>query len=154
MDIEFNLMTESVDHAGPVEPLCVEPGTPLRGVLELLRERKRSSALVCREGAVIGIFSERDALRVMACGEDLATPIDRVMTPHPVTVRAGDKLGTAVQKMTTGGYRRLPIVDDGGKPVGQVTVAGIVHYLVQHFPQTIYNLPPLPHQPLQQREGP
>ena len=130
MDIEFNLMTESVDHAGPVEPL------------------------VCRDGALVGIFSERDSLRAMAHGEALSTPIDQLMTPRPVTVRAADKLGTAVQKMTTGGYRRLPIVDDAGKPVGQVTVAGIVHYLVQHFPQTIYNLPPHPHQTLQQREGP
>ena len=66
MDIEFNLMTESVDRAGPVEPVYVEPGTPLRDVLLLLRGRKRHSALICRDGILIGVFTERDALKVMA----------------------------------------------------------------------------------------
>jgi len=154
VDIELNLMTESVEHAGPVEPLCVEPGTPLRDVLVLLRERNRPTALVCRAGILAGVFTERDALRVMAQGVNLSTPIEQVMTSRPVTVHAGEKVGVAVQKMATGGYRRLPIVDDAGRPVGLVQVSGIVHYLVEHFPKTIYNLPPLPHPVMQQREGP
>ncbi len=154
MDIEFNLMTESVDHAGPIEPVYVEPGTPIRDVLLVLRERKRHSALVRREGILTGVFTERDALRVMAHGIDLNAPIEEVMTPKPVTVRSGDRLGLAVQRMATGGYRRLPIVDDAGRPVGLLNVAGIVHYLVQHFPKAIYNLPPVPHPVMQQREGP
>jgi CBS domain-containing protein len=100
------------------------------------------------------VFTERDALRVMAQNIDLATPIEQMMTPRPVTVHAGEKIGVAVQKMATGGYRRLPIVDDAGRPVGLVNVSGIVHYLVEHFPKTIYNLPPVPHPVMQQREGP
>ena len=154
MDIEFNLMTESVEQAGPVKPLVVEPATPIRDVLVLLRERKRPSVLVCRDGALVGIFTERDALRVMADGRDLSLPIEQVMTVQPVTVRAGEKVGAAVQKMATGGYRRLPIVDDAGHPTGLVQVSGIVHYLVEHFPKTIYNLPPVAHPVMQQREGP
>jgi CBS domain-containing protein len=154
VDIELNLMTESVDHAGPIEPLCVPPETPIRDVLVLLRERNRPSALVCRDDVLIGVFTERDALRVMAQNIDLATPIERMMTPRPVTVQAGEKIGAAVQKMATGGYRRLPIVDSRGRPVGLVHVSGIVHYLVEHFPKTIYNLPPVPHAVMQQREGP
>lgn len=154
MDIELNLMTESVDHAGPVEPLCVLPTTTIREVLVLLRERNRPSALVCRDNALVGVFTERDALRVMAQNIDLSTSIEQMMTPRPVTVHAREKIGNAVQKMATGGYRRLPIVDDAGKPVGLVHVSGIVHYLVEHFPKTIYNLPPVPHPVMQQREGP
>jgi CBS domain-containing protein len=154
VDIEFNLMTESVDQAGPVEPLSVEPGTPIRAVLMLLRERRNPSALICRDGVLVGVFTERDALRVMAHDIDLWTPIEQVMTPTPVTLRSGDKIGLAVQKMATGGYRRLPIVNAAGRPVGQVNVSGIVHYLVEHFPKTIYNLPPIPHPVTQQREGP
>jgi CBS domain-containing protein len=154
VDIEFNLTTESVDHAGPVEPLCVPPETPVRVVLVLLREQRRPSALVCRDGVLVGVFTERDALRVMAQNIDLATPIERMMTPRPVTVHASEKIGVAVQKMAIGGYRRLPIVDDAGRPLGLVHVSGIVHYLVEHFPKTIYNLPPVPHPVMQQREGP
>ena len=154
MDIELNLMTESVDHAGPVEPLCVQPSTSIRDVLVLLRERNRPSALVCRDGVLVGVFTERDALRAMAQNIDLSTSIEQMMTPRPITVNAREKIGHAVQKMATGGYRRLPIVDDAGRPLGLVHVSGIVHYLVQHFPKTIYNLPPVPHPVMQQREGP
>jgi hypothetical protein len=55
--------------------------------------------------------------------------------------------------MAQGGYRRLPIVDPQGRPLGMIDVAGIVHFLVEHFPGTIYNLPPTPHSTLD-REGP
>lgn len=154
MDIELNLTTESVEQAGPIQPLCVEPATPIREVLVLLREHKRQSVLVCRDGQLIGVFTERDALRVMARNIDLRTPIEKAMSPDPVTVRAGEKVGTAVARMSTGGYRRLPIVDEVGKPVGLVHVSGIVHYLVEHFPKAIYNLPPAAHTVAQEREGP
>lgn len=154
VDIELNLMTESVDHAGPVEPLCVEPRTPIHDVLLMLRERHRPSALVCRDAKLVGVFTERDALRVMAQGLDMRQPVEQVMTHQPVTVQAGEKVGAAVQKMATGGYRRLPIVNAAGTPVGLVHVSGIVHYLVEHFPKTIYNLPPVAHPVMQQRECP
>ena len=64
-----------------------------------------------------------------------------------------DNVGTAIRKMSLGGHRRLPIVDDQGRAVGLVKVSGILHYLVEHFPQTIYNLPPKPHPTTQEREG-
>jgi hypothetical protein len=47
----------------------------------------------------------------------------------------------------------LPIVDDDGKPTGVVAVHGIVHYLVDHFPETVYNLPPDPNAAPKAREG-
>jgi hypothetical protein len=34
-----------------------------------------------------------------------------------------------------------------------VAVGGIVHYLVEHFPQAIYTLPPEPGKRYMQREG-
>ena len=145
MDIELSLMTETVAQAAPVEPVCVSPQLSLRRVLEVLRRGGQSVALVCRDGALVGVFTERDALRVMAQNIDLSTSIEQMMTPRPITVHAREKIGNAVQKMATGGYRRLPIVDDAGRPVGLVHVSGIVHYLVEHFPKTIYNLPPVPH---------
>ena len=55
--------------------------------------------------------------------------------------------------MAEGGYRRLPIVDELGRPTGIVKVEGIMHYLVEHFPTVIHNLPPKPHHSYQQRKG-
>ena len=52
-------------------------------------------------------------------------------------------MGDAIRSMAEGGYRHLPMVDSH-KPTGVVAVHGIVHYLVDHFPETVYNLHPDP----------
>ncbi len=54
--------------------------------------------------------------------------------------------------MEEGGYRHLPVVVDD-KPVGILSVKRIVHYLVEHFPATVYNLPPYSQAFLPRREG-
>jgi acetoin utilization protein AcuB len=43
------------------------------------------------------------------------------MTADPQTVRPGDTLAQAEEKMRRGGFRRLPVVDDGGTLLGIVT---------------------------------
>ena len=75
------------------------------------------------------------------------------MVPDPVTLSDRDTVGQAIAKMAYGGYRRLPIVDGEGRPQGLVKTSGILHYLVEHFPSVVYNLPPTPHHTPQQREG-
>jgi CBS domain-containing protein len=70
-----------------------------------------------------------------------------------VTLSADETVADAIKKMSDGGYRHLPIVDGGGQPAGLASVAGIVHYLVDHFPNTIYNLPPDPNATQREREG-
>jgi predicted transcriptional regulator len=55
--------------------------------------------------------------------------------------------------MEEGGYRHLPVVDECSRVVGILSVKRIVHYLVEHFPNTVYNLPPDPNAVQQQREG-
>jgi hypothetical protein len=47
----------------------------------------------------------------------------------------------------------LPVVDVAGRPLGVLSVKRIVHYLVEHFPSTIYCLPPDPNVFPMEREG-
>ncbi len=150
---ELNLNTEQVSTAGMMKPVCVEPSTSVRDVLTQLKDNRRSSVLVVRENRLLGIFTERDALRLVAQNTSLDSPIESVMVADPVTLAATDTLATAIRKMSDGGYRRLPIVDQDQVPVGIITVTDIVHYLVDHFPQTVYNLPPQPGVMVQEREG-
>ena len=89
----------------------------------------------------------------MAVGLSLDTPIERCMTANPATVEPGAPIDEAVLWMEEGGYRHLPVVDDSGRPVGVLSVKRIVHYLVEHFPSTIYCLPPDPNVFPRQREG-
>jgi CBS domain-containing protein len=153
LDFRLNLETESIGQVYSADPLCVEPSAGLREVFELLRARNRGSVLICQEQKLVGIFTERDALRLMAAGDTLERTIADVMVRDPVTVRVGENVAAAIQKMSVGGYRRLPVVDDADQPIGVLNVSGILHYFVEHFPSVIYNLPPAPHHAMQEREG-
>ncbi len=154
MGVELNLNSETVEHLLDGPPLCVEPSVSVRDVLALLKQHNHGSVLVCRQAKLIGIFTERDALRYMAIRGDLAAPVQDLMTSTPITVRADDTVAEAIRRMVEGGYRRLPVVDAAGVPVGVVKVSAIVHYLVEHFPKSIYNLPPQAGVAVLEREGP
>ena len=153
MSFPRNLNQESVDAAEPVDPLLVEPDAQLADVFALLKAQNVGSVLICREGALVGIFTERDALKLIAGGANLDVPIESVMIPNPTTLEVDCSVGTAIAKMARGGYRRLPIVDGRGRPTGVVKTSGIVHYLVEHFPEEVYNLPPEPRPITHDREG-
>jgi CBS domain-containing protein len=153
MDFELNLHVEKVAAIEPAAPLAVEPGTPVRDIMELLKAQDSGSVMICRDGALVGIFTERDALKLMARGADMNVPIETVMSANPVTIRSADAVGKAIKMMSQGGYRRLPIVDDEGRPQGLLKTSHIVHYLVEHVPEAVYNLPPEPDPVMEQREG-
>jgi CBS domain-containing protein len=153
VSFQINLNTETVEHCHPAEPLCVTPTTTAAEAVRRMKEHKRGAALVCLDEVVIGIFTERDVLKMLAARASFDVPIEQVMTHDPVVLRAGDKVARAITLMAQGGYRRLPIVDDRGRATGMVRVSGILHYLAEHFPSAIYNLPPEPHHSTQEREG-
>jgi CBS domain-containing protein len=161
-------LQEKVELAHLEPSVCVQPGASVRQALGLMKQQSAGSCLICakdkagtdkagtdKAGAdkLTGIFTERDALKLLASGADLDRPIETVMSRDPATARATDTVASAIEKMSRGGYRRLPVVDAQGQPVGVIGVAGIVHFLVEHFPQTVYNLPPKPNPAMPEREG-
>lgn len=153
MSFELNLNRETVEQVSTADPLCIESGTSVRETLHQMRERRRGAVLVCQGGKLSGIFTERDALKLMVPGANLDAPIDEVMTRNPKVISDKETVGQAIAKMSRGGYRRLPIVDAEGRPKGFVKVSSILHFLVGHFPAIVYNLPPEPHHVTQTREG-
>ena len=153
MGSQLSLHTETLQQVVSADPICLDPRTPVREAFQRMKEQQRGAVLICREGRLIGIFTERDALTLMADAVDLSLPLERVMTPDPVALSEHDTVGAAITRMAQGGYRRLPIVDADGRPVGFVKVGSILHYLVDHFPATVYNLPPEPHHSTEAREG-
>ncbi|MHB8899374.1 MAG: CBS domain-containing protein [Thermoguttaceae bacterium] len=154
MDTGIRLNDESIQRAGLLSPLCLTPETPLRDALLVLRSQHRGAVLSCNDDRLVGIFTERDVVRVLVEGCDLNTPIGEQMVPEPTTIGEGDSVAVAIRQMARNGYRRLPVVDDSHRPVGLVEVEGIVHFLVQDFPEAVYNLPPVANPSTREREGP
>ncbi len=153
MSFHLSLNTEPVTAAFPNNPLLVSPDATVGDVLQLLRTHRAGSVLVCEERKLLGIFTERDALKWMASGKSVEEPIADFMSRNLVTLNEDATMGEAIRLMSEGGYRRLPILSAEGQPTGMAGARGIVHFLVDHFPQTIYTLPPKPGTVAGEREG-
>jgi CBS domain-containing protein len=66
------------------------------------------------------------------------------MTRNPESLTPDDPIAFAMQLMSVGGFRHVPLVDSDGRPVGILSVKDIVDYLVEHIPGEILNIPPEP----------
>jgi CBS domain-containing protein len=145
MELSRNLRIECVDRLTLAPPHAIESDRSVRDAVAVMRRDRFGFLLVTRNGAVTGIFTERDLLaKVLAAGLPLAVPIAEVMTANPVTVGPKDPIRVAVKRMEQGGYRHLPVVGEDGRPIGVLSAKQVVHYLVEHFPATVYNQPPDP----------
>lgn len=91
-----------------------ESATILEAV-RLMSDRHIGAVLVVEEGRLKGIFSERDALaRVMAASrEPTETTLSEVMTADPRTAIPQMSAVAALFMMRDGGFRHLPVVEDG-----------------------------------------
>jgi CBS-domain-containing membrane protein len=85
----------------------------------LLNDRHVGSIVVVDdEHKVIGIFTERDAIRLMANKCDIAESLGNVMSRHVVTVAFEGSFDEAKRLILSHNVRHLPVVDQTGKLVG------------------------------------
>src|SRR5262245_11818620 len=87
----------------------------VREAARAMRTRHVGAVLVVAGDRLEGIFTERDMVnRVVAEGLDPdGTKLAKVMTKNPDTVRPNDTALVALRRMQDGGYRHLPVVDNG-----------------------------------------
>ena len=102
--------------------LTLGPQTRVSDAARQMAGRSLSAVVVVDEDAVVGIFTERDAVfRVIAQDRDpRATRLDEVMTPQPVTLDPDKTFGHALALMHERGIRHVPVVEHG-RAVGIVT---------------------------------
>lgn len=78
-------------------------------------QRHSGSALVIDDHLNLkGIFTGRDAVRLMSSGKDPArTALEEAMTRNPVTISSDRRAIDALRAMCDGGFRHVPVVDNG-----------------------------------------
>ena len=129
-------------------------GTPLGDALHQMQQARGEALLVCERSRLIGIFTEHDALmKVISQVVDLTRPIDEFMTRGPRTIDAGATLHEALAAMEEGPYRNLPLVDSTGNLVALLRQQDVLEFVAEAFPEEILNLPPRPHQLMEEQEG-
>lgn len=104
------------------EPITCPPETPVRAVLESMRQHRIGSMVIVDPGgAPVGIFTLRDLVdRVTLAGDALHQPISTVMTRDVFTLLPGATVYDAALAMLRRGIRHLLVVE-GGKLVGVVS---------------------------------
>jgi CBS domain-containing protein len=112
------------------EPITVASDASVSDVLARMRAEGLDGVLVIDDGALVGIFTERDALIKLAGRGLSGIAVQDVMTRDPVVLRADDSVAVAINKMAVGGFRHIPLVD-GGRPTGIVTAQDVFHRITE-----------------------
>jgi CBS domain-containing protein len=89
-----------------------------------MAERRVGAILITREDRLVGILTERDIMRAVGQNRIDGTVGDW-MTRDPITVDSHATHGEAAMMMIHGGFRHVPIVDDG-KLVGVVSIRDLL----------------------------
>jgi CBS domain-containing protein len=96
------------------KPLTLPPTATVQEACKAMYKRRVGATLVTDpEGRLVGIFTGRDAVRVLANGKDSTTiRLQAVMTRRPQTMPPGRTAIEALRLMRDGGFRHVPVVDD------------------------------------------
>ena len=116
------MLRERIGHSTSGQVVTTSIQATVLEVARLMVSRDAGAVMVVEGDALIGIFTERDAVfRVLSQALDpRRVTVGEVMTPRPVTIGPEATFGQAMLTMLDHGFRRLPVVEDG-RVVGLVT---------------------------------
>jgi CBS domain-containing protein len=112
------------------ELLTVDPTAQVTEVAKRMVAKDVGAVLVFDEGAICGILTERDVLRAVADGIDDATLVRDRMTANPETLDADDTTEHAAVLMIHGGFRHLPVVEQG-EVVGVLSIRDLMRVVLE-----------------------
>lgn len=154
MSLNEIITDTKIRHLHLPPPATLEVSATVRQATRELAGLRHPCLLIVRGGRLAGIFTERDVLnKIIGRKEVLDRSVSEFMTPDPTTITADHSLDDAIRVMSDGGYRNLPVVNEQGEAIASLSASEIVAYIVEHFPQDVFNLPPRPEQHMSSPEG-
>ncbi|MAJ43401.1 MAG: hypothetical protein CMF96_01470 [Candidatus Marinimicrobia bacterium] len=151
----LNSLNEPINLLPKLEFISIQDNSNLSYVIKNLKKYNSGCILLENKNKISGIFTERDAMKKVL-GQKLnleKEPIVKYMTKSPECLRWEDPIVFALNKMVSGGYRHIPIIDEKKHPLGVISMQNIIHYLGDYFFDEIVNLPPKPLREQTSREG-
>jgi hypothetical protein len=104
VDFQLSLESEGVASAYPDQPLATTVDATVGQALQLLRAQRNGAIMICEGIKLVGILTERDALRLMAEGADFSQSVRNFMSSPPATIPASATVAEAIRTMSEGGY--------------------------------------------------
>jgi len=109
--------------------VSVDAGATLTAAAQHMSSRRVGAALVFDGERLEGILTERDVLRAVAEGRIQGTTAADWMTRHPETIEPTDSTSTAAMLMIHGGFRHLPVIEEG-QVVGIVSIRDLMRVVL------------------------
>ncbi|HEX8052184.1 MAG TPA: CBS domain-containing protein [Thermoleophilaceae bacterium] len=107
------------------DPQSVQPGDSIEDAAKKMKEADTGALLVVDGDELKGIVTDRDiVVNAVAAGNSDAT-VEDVASTDTTTTDPDSSLEDAIKLMRDNKVRRLPVVGDGGKPVGIVSLGDL-----------------------------
>ena len=131
--VEASVISDSVRALKPKAPVTISRHALLGDALQRMVDEEIGALIVTDEKQqIVGILTERDYLTkvVGVIGDYAHQPLESIMTPNPESVGPDDSFAYVLQRMDIGGYRHLPVVENG-RPVGIISVRDVIRHITR-----------------------
>ena len=130
-------------------------GSTQQGRSHCMQTSHSSCIIIVKNNKITGIFTERDIVtKIVSKNVDLKNEkICDYMTNDPEILQSDDSIAFALNKMTDGGFRHVPIVHSISKDLYVISMQDIINSIGDYYFADILNLPPNPVRSSSHREG-
>lgn len=110
--------------------ITASPNDKIINVVKAMNDHKVGSVLIVENGKLVGIFTERDLVRIVAEGKSLDLPVGEVMSRNLIVAKPEDSIAIITSKMIEHWIRHIPVVDEEGKPIGIISIRDVLRHMV------------------------
>ena len=116
-----------VKHMMLTNVITANPSMTVNEAIKILYEKHIGSVVLVDDNKkCIGIFTERDAIRLVAKNMELDQPLGNVMTKNVITVLENSSINEVRKMILTHKIRHFPVVNQEDRIVGLLSVRAIL----------------------------
>lgn len=110
----------------------IEAGAAVREAAGLMGKSGTDLVVVCDQGYMVGVVTKTDIIgKISQClGSACEVRVESIMTRNVTFCRANDLLQDVWAVMKARGFRRIPVLNQGRKPIGIIYTRDALQYLL------------------------
>ena len=139
MDLYENIHTQPVNELNLREAIQVPRETPIRQVVEIMRERGLGCVVVRDGSEAPSVFTERCLMKLLdERPEALDEPVGGHVAPECIVLKETQVISSLVDDMKTMRSRFAVLTNEDGKVLALTGQKGLVEFFAEHFAYVIH----------------